>query len=90
LPFPSARRGDLVQDQPLRRGRDELKLKLSARKQALLVQGGPRQAVDIFRSSRLAGSTSASQAVVAGGGRWAMMLWFKAPDYAKASSLEAA
>lgn len=81
---------DLVPEDPkaLRAAAAKLKLRLSARKRAFLVQGEDRvgAVADIFEKLA-AGKINihASQALSAGDGRWGMMLWVKPQDYAKAS-----
>jgi len=65
-----------------------LKLKLSDPKKAFLIQGQDRVGAVAQTLAKLARekiNLVAAQALAAGGGRWAMLLWVKPADYLRAS-----
>lgn len=90
--FPAGRgkaQLDFVPEDPeaFKKAAKRLGLKLSPKKKGFLVQGDDRpgavaEALDPLAQKGI--SIHAAQAVSAGGGRWAMMLWVAAKDYAKA------
>jgi hypothetical protein len=90
--FPVGRgklQADFVPEDPdlFKKAAKKLGLKLSAKKRGFLVQGDDRagalaEVLDALARSRV--NVHAAQAVSAGAGRWAMMLWVNPKDQAKA------
>ena len=67
---------------------DKLDLRLSDRKRAFLIQGEERvgAAADIYEKVAKQGiDVVAAQALSAGAGRWAMILWVNPADHERAS-----
>lgn len=91
--FPSGRARsqiDLVPDDPaaLKRAAAKAGLKLSLPKRAFLIQGEDRVGAVADIASKLAQARvniTAASASCAGGGRYGMILWVGARDYAKAA-----
>ncbi len=90
--FPVGRgkhQADFVPEDPalFKKAAKKLGLKLSPKKLGFLVQGEDRpgavaEVLDALAKHRI--NVHAAQAVSAGAGRWAMMLWVNARDQAKA------
>jgi prephenate dehydratase len=74
-------------DEAFRRAAAKLDLPLSERKRAFLIQGGDRAVAVADMLEKLAArgiNVVATQALAAGNGRWAMILWVVPEDYDRA------